>query len=291
MSDEIGEDPGFSWDAEEVMTEERAKTVMSDEPTINQEAALAQEYMRGPNLEDLAEQEEPAKEEDPEVEAKVMNNARLRLEQGRLYEMLLEHNLFENVEASQEAIDNVQREFRKFAKERLEILVGLRMDPKLAHKRSEHQFTPLETDILKRLIAKFSGGISQEIYSPPRQVSGSLKPVAGTARQKSSSAVRTNTQVPSPRRPVNAAPTRTAVDEEPLEKPAYAMKRSELIARSKRIDERQAARKAVPSGRLPTPTPEQTEAIVTAQIINRMQNGKAGVMPLGPLVNKILSSK
>ena len=43
--------------------------------------------------------------------------AQVRLEQGRLYQMLLKHDLFDGVDADARAMKNVQNEIREFMRE------------------------------------------------------------------------------------------------------------------------------------------------------------------------------
>ena len=63
-----------------------------------------------------------------EEEISVVDNARIRLEQGRLYEMLIKHNLFEGVDAMPQAVAKVQTEIKEFIIERLEILLGMKSE-------------------------------------------------------------------------------------------------------------------------------------------------------------------
>ena len=60
--------------------------------------------------------------------SEVLNDANLRIEQGRLYQMIMNHNLFEGMDADERAVQNVQKEIRKFAKERMEIMLGMRQE-------------------------------------------------------------------------------------------------------------------------------------------------------------------
>ena len=58
--------------------------------------------------------------EDDEEEdmSSVMVDANLRLEMGRLYQMILKHDLFGETDADPRAIKNVQREIRKRVREK-----------------------------------------------------------------------------------------------------------------------------------------------------------------------------
>ena len=68
----------------------------------------------------------------------VLSDARLRLEQGRLYEMVMNSDLFEGSDCDPKAIKNVEKEIRNFAKERMEIMLGMRQET------SEEASCPLE---------------------------------------------------------------------------------------------------------------------------------------------------
>ncbi|HXF28340.1 MAG TPA: hypothetical protein VN457_00695, partial [Chlamydiales bacterium] len=92
---------------------------------------LAEEYAAKPSVVEADEEqlEEIAEESAFELnhnESNVIYNARLRLEQAKLYELLINHNLFEGVDASEQAIKNVQNELKFYIVKRLEILLGIR---------------------------------------------------------------------------------------------------------------------------------------------------------------------
>ena len=95
-------------------------------------------------------------------ESNVIYNARLRLEQAKLYEMLINHNLFDGVDASLEAIDNVQNELKVYIVKRLEILLGLR-EPVVRVETTVAQlpFNNIEIDFLKQLAYKGTLGASE----------------------------------------------------------------------------------------------------------------------------------
>ena len=127
---------------------------------------LAEEYASKPTiaeaddttLEEIAE--ESAFDLDKK-ESNVIYNARLRLEQAKLYEMLINHNLFDGVDASPEAINNVQNELKFYIVKRLEILLGIR-EP-MVKAQMEVQESPLndvEVDFLKQLAYKGTLGAS-----------------------------------------------------------------------------------------------------------------------------------
>ena len=70
---------------------------------------------------------EEIQEEEEDFTA-VFNDANLRIEQGRLYQMIMNHDIFEGMDADERAVQNVQKEIRKFARERMEIMLGMRQE-------------------------------------------------------------------------------------------------------------------------------------------------------------------
>jgi len=134
-------------------------------------------------IESMEEDEEQEEQNDTEILA----NARLRLEQGRLYEMLMTSNIFDNLDADQQAIKNVQREMKRFAKERMEVMLGMK-EPVRESQVNHAQFNSLEVDILKSLANKLSGGKSEKsepAKAPSAPVkSNTLTPISSGSKSK-----------------------------------------------------------------------------------------------------------
>lgn len=88
-----------------------------------------------------------------EQEKNTMNSATIRLEQARLYEMLMKHDLFSNIQANQLAINNVKRELKAFLLEKLQILMGMKAAKEVEEIEVEvySQFNSIEVDFLKAL--------------------------------------------------------------------------------------------------------------------------------------------
>jgi hypothetical protein len=110
--------------------------------------------------------------EDDEEEINTVNEAHVRLEQGRLYNMLINHNLFEGVDADPTAIANVQKQLKDFILEKLEEMLGMRA------KKAETQqvvvqsdFNELEIQVLKRVASKMSKGMTENTPAPAPQTS------------------------------------------------------------------------------------------------------------------------
>lgn len=99
---------------------------------------------------------------DEQNELSTMDKVRLRLEQGRLYEMLIKHDLFEDVDAMPEAVQKVQLEIKQFITERLEVLLGIRAEKETIVQQitSEPQFNDLEVQTLKMVVQKMTNGAS-----------------------------------------------------------------------------------------------------------------------------------
>lgn len=93
----------------------------------------------------------------------VLSDARLRLEQGRLYEMVMNNDLFSGSEGDPKAVKNVQREIREFARERMEIMLGMRAEqPQVDHSGVvSSPFNDLEVEALKALAAAATKGATQ----------------------------------------------------------------------------------------------------------------------------------
>ncbi len=114
-----------------------------------------------------------------EEEANIVYNTRIRLEQAKLYEMLINHPLFEGVDADSRAVAIVQNELKHYVVKRLEILMGMRQPAS----RAQSEFNTIESDFLRQLAAKGTNGRSledDEDYEEelPRSRSSGLKPFA-----------------------------------------------------------------------------------------------------------------
>ena len=109
-------------------------------------------------------------EEEGEDLASLMLDANLRLEQGRLYQMVLQNDIFADTNADPRAIKNVQREIRNHAKERLETLLGIRQEQfKDQPTVVSSPFNDMEVTALKMIASKVTKGASenQQVGSQP----------------------------------------------------------------------------------------------------------------------------
>lgn len=216
-------------------------------------------------------------DEDQEDDQIVLN-ARMRLEQGRLYEMLLNHRLFEGVSAHPKVVASVEREIKRFVKSRLEVLLGLKPDPKLVQQQAEETqatfpFNELEISLLKQVLSKMTKGATSG--SPPQQQesgpslnpikaksSGAIKPVSEVKQVSQLPKVKPDTKsVVTPNAPVKKE-AKTVQERPELKKSPFEMNASELIEYNKRISEEQRYKKAFvpPEQRLPMPSADALEA-------------------------------
>lgn len=154
---------------------------------------IAEEYDKAPEVVEPTEEEvesivEEAAFELDDEESNVVYNARLRLEQARLYEMLINHNLFDGVDADPRAINIVQNELKHFIVKRLEILMGLRQ-PVIEKAKEiaevDLPFNDTEVDFLKQLAYK--GTLGKSAQGQPLQSTTKSNPSLNPLSSKKSS--------------------------------------------------------------------------------------------------------
>lgn len=99
-------------------------------------------------------------------ESSVVNDAMIRLEQARLYDMLIKHDMFKGVKAHPAALENVKTELKSYIVSRLEVLLGIRKEkvdreiPKQV--QVELPFNDIEIEFLKALSYKGTKGASAQ---------------------------------------------------------------------------------------------------------------------------------
>jgi hypothetical protein len=109
-------------------------------------------------IEEVIEEVEEDEQEAAET-ASVISEALQRIEQAKLYEALLNHQLFAPNSARPEVIKAVRKEFKEFIQFRLEVLLGMRADAKVGAHNAPAQsvrspFSDEETAALKDIAAK-----------------------------------------------------------------------------------------------------------------------------------------
>ena len=115
-------------------------------------------------------------------EKNVVTEAMLRLEQARLYEMLLKHNFFDGVRINPAARQNVEQELKKFILDRLEILLGIKQESQQSVSSEvtvDLPFNDIEIEFLKALAYKGTNGAS--ISAAPAQAQATVQPLAKPA--------------------------------------------------------------------------------------------------------------
>jgi len=102
----------------------------------------------------------------------VVNDAMVRLEQARLYDMLIKHDMFKGVKANPRALANVQAELKAYIVQRLEILLGIKKDQRDQVEKQvpkevqvELPFNDIEIEFLKALSYKGTKGASAQAES------------------------------------------------------------------------------------------------------------------------------
>lgn len=156
-------------------------------------------------------------------------NARTRLEQARLYEMLINHNIFDGVEANPKAIENVQNELKAYIISRLELLMGIRApEPKVQQIQEvnvELPFNDIEIDFIKKLAYKGTNGASAggEPFKPEVSTVNRIAPIKAANTNKPNTLRGLGKKKPQPKpkltpkpKPTKKAPAKKVVEDKPL---------------------------------------------------------------------------
>lgn len=206
------------WDRDETEDYSEEEQV----PTQNDSYELPEDV----SYEEIFEEDEV--EQDLSSSFSVIDNARIRLEQGRLYEMLIKHNLFEGVDAMPQAIEKVQSEIKEFIVERLEILLGMRAEKeKEVHKIvTEAQFNDLEVKALKMIASKVTKGVSESTPEPTSKNElnavknvAPTKPALNSIKSKQAINVQKKSFNEQPTKPVNKPQTKLQPKPQPRPQP------------------------------------------------------------------------
>lgn len=247
-------------------------------PMINPSTGHIQQNLpvRGPITASVVDQHDQefldAILEDPEADLEsVLADANLRIELATLYKLIMNHDLFDGMDVDQRAVDTVHKEIRRFARERLEIMLGMRQEVAKSTVVSS-PFNDLEVDILKKLASAASKGATQspeanktaQVLKQPRKeglntigVQKVQKPNVVAPVKKPAQLV-TKAQAPVQRQ---AKPATTPISDDnykPIGKPLHELTSEEIVQRNKEASERQASRKPAKSTTsLPMPSPDQ----------------------------------
>lgn len=244
-------------------------------------------------------------DEEDDYNTSVLSDARLRLEQGRLYEMIMNHDLFQGMEADPQAIKNVQKEIKRFARERMEVMLGMRQTqatPTLSG-GGNAVFNDLEIEILKRLASTATNGATEtpeanQIAATKIRRTG-LAPLGGTTAPRRAPVTVAKSLPKAPQRPVRKKtdPTVDAILREEgidrdtfeevtrstLKKPIEKMTAEELIEHNRQSGRRLSKTVDNPQ-KLPMATPEQAEMLAAAHAATIQANPG-----MSAIINKLKS--
>jgi hypothetical protein len=139
----------------------RANQMREAAALMTQKSDQDEEY----DVDELTEQ--VSQDDDGDDFQEVMSDARLRIEQGKLYEMIMNHDLFSDVDADPRAAKAVQKQIRNFARESLEVMLGMRSTVPAhgagSEMRNASPFNDLEVDVLKKLASAASKGATEQV--------------------------------------------------------------------------------------------------------------------------------
>jgi len=237
----------------------------------------------------LDEQVMAVLQEDPEVDlfeeeeedtTSLMVDANLRLEQGRLYQMILQNNIFADTNADLRAIKNVQREIRKFVRERMETMLGIRQEQSSTQTIVSSPFNDLEVTALKMVASKVTKGAT-EVQQPQQQAPAPPTPpkkdgitaISGNLRPSGTAAVKPQASASNKPMAVKSQPKSAinSTSESALQKPIEEMTQEELLAHNNRAEERSKRNyAAMPNNLVPHPSQQQLEAMYTVQAHDRL---------------------
>jgi len=266
------------------------------ENTIREARAIQAKAQEEYDVEELTEQV-AEESEDEEDFSDMLSDARLRLEQGKLYELIMNHDLFSGVDADPKAAKVVQKQVRKFAKEQMEVMLGMRQTTEAAPMVSS-PFNSLEVDILKKLASAASKGATEseeaqaempEPVLPPKKKTlntiGSSKP---QAKPQPKPMARKAEPIKRQAKPRPELPPEFEPDYEPLDKPIHKMTAAELAERDRQAAERQRGRKAaLPPDRVPMPDFATQEMLAMSQAA-RATGGVSGMSAMNGKLSQLI---
>jgi len=220
-------------------------------------------------------------EEEEDDISSVMADANLRLEMGRLYQMILENDIFAQTNADPRAIKNVQREIRRLVREKLEIMLGIRQDQPAQQQQTivSSPFNDMEVSALKMLASKITKGATEEVQydrtpTPvPQPKKDGITAISGALRPQPAPSIKaperrplaknpTHAKRPEPKKgePIIKSAISNPEGDSQLKKPIDQMTPEELVEYDKQALERRSKNKAaVPSNLVPHPSPQELE--------------------------------
>lgn len=149
--------------------EEQAQQILDEYSDEEPEEEYEEEYEEHEEEESMSDYEPTKKTSAYRLNKKqnsVVNDAMIRLEQARLYDMLIKHDMFKGVKAHPTALNNVKKELKDYIVSRLEILLGIKGEKKEVeipkNIELELPFNSIEVEFLKALSMKGTKGASVE---------------------------------------------------------------------------------------------------------------------------------
>jgi len=266
-------------------------TPASDTEIKNEAARASQESY---NVEELVQEVVDNQEDEDDSFEEAMTDATLRLEQGKLYKLIMDHNLFEDVDADPRAAAIVQKQIRKIAKELMETMLGMRQ-PAAPAGVVVSPFNSLEVDILKQLASAATKGATESEEAQASMPEPVRQPMA-QPKKKTLNSIGSPKQQPKPvqkpiskpvapiqrtAKPKNSLPAEFEPDYKPLEKPAHEMTSEEIMERNREATERQKGKvAALPKDRVPMPDYATQEMLAFSQVSRATATGKGNLSGL-----------
>jgi hypothetical protein len=224
-------------------------------------------------LAEIQEEQYDVFEEEEDDMSSVLNSANKRLECGRLFELIIKNSIFGETDADPDAIRTVERLMGNFAKNQLELMLGMRQEqtPQVAIISSP--FNDMEVEVLKLLASKMSKGATENhepapaplVQSPPKR--DGISTINGTVRPKTSTPLRRDVnpvvkqRMPKPNPKPNAPLAEKKIvdsfveEVSALQKPIEQMTPEELVAYDKASSARSLKKYAtMPNNLVPHPT-------------------------------------
>jgi hypothetical protein len=283
---------GGQWKDSETYTP-APETSLRPKPNLN----VSQKEVEEMQQEDLEELTQQIAQEDEEDYTEVLSDARLRLEQGKLYEMILNHDLFNDVEADPRAAKSVQKQIRNWAKNQMEIMLGMRQEVSETNNIVSSPFNDLEVTILKKLASAASKGATeteeaqQTVPEPVKQKKttfnsiGSSKPKIQAKPQPKPVAKRVE---PIERSRPQPNPRQEKQPNVLTGKSLDQMNDTEKAEYLREVNERNQSRKQViPENRVPMPDAATMEMLAMSQV-SRATGGNSGMSALNGKLSSLV---
>jgi hypothetical protein len=195
--------------------------------------------------------------------------------------MVMNHSLFDGVEVDERASKIVQKQIRKFAKEQIELTLGMRQEPEAVANIVSSPFNPLEVRALKDIANKLitSKGMKEEDYPeeqpepiqapPPKKKT--LNTIGNPSRQSKPAPKAQPKPIAKKAEPIQRAAKPQAQPERPPKeltgKALHEMTEAEKAEHIRGVNERNKAREQViPKDRAPWPSYEQQVMIAESQV-------------------------